>query len=212
MFILSYDHEWHLTIYMPIILSVLVGSHSSLFGKKTSEDSDDEEEDDTANVDGATVFNSSWIPGSDSKYERTTLTCLPPSFPPLSHSLSQLCFAGLSDQKKGKRRTRRRRRFRKRPSQMMLWRTLSLVQMKMDQTTLLLRKKMTKQNWCSQKCSTRSDLRLTCHLQVMNIKQNQRRTRSGSNLQCRQKGIIVFGKNPSRGRKPTDMADEKQDD
>ncbi|KAG2671344.1 hypothetical protein I3843_14G127900 [Carya illinoinensis] len=44
--------------------SVLVGEHSSVFTRKIPES---DEEDVTANEEGASVFSSSWLPGSDSK-------------------------------------------------------------------------------------------------------------------------------------------------
>lgn len=47
--------------------SVLVGEHSSVFGKKISES---DEEDDAWNEEGASVFNSSWLPGGDSKTKK----------------------------------------------------------------------------------------------------------------------------------------------
>ena len=69
---------------MPVISSVLVGSRSSIFGNKMSE----HDEDDTMNEDGAAVFNSSWFPGSDSKYgHRTNLS--------LSLSLSHVIMFGV---------------------------------------------------------------------------------------------------------------------
>lgn len=44
--------------------SVIVGEHSSVFGDKMAESDDD---DDTKDGHGAAVFNSSWLPGGDSK-------------------------------------------------------------------------------------------------------------------------------------------------
>ncbi|XP_040995041.1 nucleolar complex protein 2 homolog isoform X2 [Juglans microcarpa x Juglans regia] len=44
--------------------SVLVGEHSSVFTRRISES---DEEDVTVNEEGASVFSSSWLPGSDSK-------------------------------------------------------------------------------------------------------------------------------------------------
>ncbi|KAI7998447.1 hypothetical protein LOK49_LG10G01052 [Camellia lanceoleosa] len=46
--------------------SVLVGDHSSAFGSKMSEN-DEDDDNDIRNEEGTTVFNSLWLPGSDSK-------------------------------------------------------------------------------------------------------------------------------------------------
>lgn len=45
--------------------SVLVGENSSVFGDQHSSD---EEDSGTKHEQGATIFSSSWLPGSDSKY------------------------------------------------------------------------------------------------------------------------------------------------
>ncbi|KAK4851790.1 hypothetical protein QYF36_018443 [Acer negundo] len=47
--------------------SVLVGENSSIFGDKPIPASDEEDDDDTRDEQGATVFSSAWLPGSDSK-------------------------------------------------------------------------------------------------------------------------------------------------
>jgi nucleolar complex protein 2 len=47
--------------------SVRVGEHSSVFGNKIPKI---DEEADARNEEGATIFNSSWLPGIDSKYVR----------------------------------------------------------------------------------------------------------------------------------------------
>ncbi|MBA0796935.1 hypothetical protein Gohar_007665, partial [Gossypium harknessii] len=47
--------------------SVLVGEKSAVFGKKLDQIPDSDEEDDIKNDDGATIFNSSWLPGGDSR-------------------------------------------------------------------------------------------------------------------------------------------------
>ncbi|CAL5421867.1 unnamed protein product [Camellia sinensis] len=46
--------------------SVLVGDHSSAFGGKMSEN-DEDDDNDIRNEEGTAVFNSLWLPGSDSK-------------------------------------------------------------------------------------------------------------------------------------------------
>ncbi|KAL7170836.1 hypothetical protein ACSBR2_035659 [Camellia fascicularis] len=46
--------------------SVLVGDHSSAFGSKMSEN-DEDDDNDIRNEEGTAVFNSLWLPGSDSK-------------------------------------------------------------------------------------------------------------------------------------------------
>lgn len=56
--------------------SVVVGEHSSVFGKKIKksddeDDADDNDEDDTGDVEGAAAFSSSWLPGSDAKEKRS---------------------------------------------------------------------------------------------------------------------------------------------
>ncbi|KAJ4980745.1 hypothetical protein NE237_031582 [Protea cynaroides] len=48
--------------------SVIVGAHSSVFGRKKSE-TDDEDEDVQDEEEGAAVFSSSWLPGSSTKSE-----------------------------------------------------------------------------------------------------------------------------------------------
>ncbi|KAF9602090.1 hypothetical protein IFM89_024857 [Coptis chinensis] len=48
--------------------SVVVGARSSVFGSKISDN--DEEDDSRAMEEGATVFNSSWLPGKDSRTEK----------------------------------------------------------------------------------------------------------------------------------------------
>lgn len=50
--------------------SVIVGERSSLFGSKVMDDVDD---DDDREDTGDAVFNSSWLPGGDSKYIHFTL-------------------------------------------------------------------------------------------------------------------------------------------
>ncbi|KAI4306718.1 hypothetical protein L6164_029972 [Bauhinia variegata] len=51
--------------------SVLVGEESSVFGNKISEsDEEDDEEDARKNEEGAAVFSSSWLPGTESKAKR----------------------------------------------------------------------------------------------------------------------------------------------
>lgn len=49
--------------------SVVVGSRSSVFGKKgvTSDDDEESDDDDDDKVDGETVFNSSWLPGKQTR-------------------------------------------------------------------------------------------------------------------------------------------------
>lgn len=54
--------------FVLVIYSVLVGEKSSIFGGKKIAESDEEEEDEARNESGATVFSSSWLPGSTSKY------------------------------------------------------------------------------------------------------------------------------------------------
>lgn len=44
--------------------SVLVGAESSIFGSKVSKVEENE-----TDVEGTAVFSSSWLPGSDSKYD-----------------------------------------------------------------------------------------------------------------------------------------------
>ncbi|KAM1472528.1 hypothetical protein ACFX13_029474 [Malus domestica] len=50
----------------PSLPIVLVGEHSSVFGSKGRES---DEEDDTRDDEGIAAFNSSWLPGKDSKAE-----------------------------------------------------------------------------------------------------------------------------------------------
>lgn len=143
--------------------SVVVGEDSSVFGDEIPAS---DEEDAGKNEDGTAVFNSSWLPGNNSKYASLFLcssftdklscihnymhhSCTPPHIDIGTNffilHLRDALLSGKNNLQKQKERGKSRRK-REQPLMMMLWRTWFLVLTKMGlQAAALLLGKMTMQ-------------------------------------------------------------------
>lgn len=61
------------SVALYIFFSVVVGEKSAVFGSKLDQVPANDEEDDIRDDDGASIFSSSWLPGSDSRFDSSYL-------------------------------------------------------------------------------------------------------------------------------------------